>query len=313
MSLLSGTLGKIVTVFVAGMVLTTVGLGAALSTGVLTTTPPSVESIENEWGAVSADRTEIRTSIAVNNPNKVSIPGVAGVSYEVAMNDVILANGKSGGIGLSPGRNELTLTTAIDNQKISTWWASHINNGEQTTVSISPKIQAAAFSQSIPAQEQTFSTDLLASFNSQSGQPVEVGGRTLLTVEETSASWGQATETETPLNFAGKVHNPNDEPLTFSKIGYTVRMNDVTVAQGTTDERVEIGAKSAETIRIDSALDNGKLDKWWVSHIENDEQTRLDVQAFAVVETEDGTRRVPLPFLSKAVDFETNVLGGGSQ
>ncbi|WP_158055511.1 LEA type 2 family protein [Halorussus halophilus] len=311
MSLVGGTLGKIATVLVVGMVVTTVGLGAALSTGTLSTTPPSVESIENEWGEVSADRTEIRTTIAVNNPNKVSIPGVAGVSYEVAMNDVTLANGKSGGVGLSPGRNELTLTTGIDNQQIPSWWASHINNGEETTVSISPKIRAVGISQSVPTQKQTFSTDLLASFNSQSGQPVQVGNRTLLTVESTSASWGHATESETPLNFAGTVRNPNDSPLKFSKIGYTVRMNDVTVAEGTTDEGVEVAARSTETIRINSTLDNGKLDEWWVSHIENDERTRLDVQAFAVVETDEGTQRVPLPFLSKAVVFETDVLGGG--
>ena len=311
MSLLGGTLGKVAAVLVAGMVLTTVGLGAALSTGVLTTEPPSVESIHNEWGDVSAERTEIRTTIAVNNPNEISIPGVAGVSYAVAMNDVTVARGESGAVGLSPGRNELTLTTAIDNQKIPAWWASHINNGEETTVSLSPKIRVAALSQSLPAQERTFSTDLLASFDSDSGRPVEIGNRTLLTVEGTSASWGHATESETPLDFAGTVRNPNDAPLEFSKIGYTVTMNDVTVAQGTTDERVEIGARSTETIRINSTLDNDKLDEWWVSHIENGERTRLDVQAFAVVETDRGTQRVPLPFLSKTVVFETDVLGGG--
>jgi len=311
MSVIGGTLGKIGAVLAAGLVVTTVGVGAALTTGVVSPEPPTVESIDNEWGEVTDETTGVETRVVVNNPNGVGIPGVAGVSYDVAMNDITVASGSSGAVSLAPGENELTLRTDIDNRKIPEWWASHINSGEQTTVAIRPSVNAPLFSSEFSAQERTFSTDLLASFDSESAESVEAGGQTLLTVEETDAAWGEATTNETPLRFSGTVTNPNGEPVEFGTIGYTVSMNDVTVAEGTTGERVEIGANATETIEINSVLDNRKLDEWWISHVRNGEQTTLAVEAFAEVETDDGTRRVPLSFLSKRVAFETDILGGG--
>ncbi|UPW01458.1 LEA type 2 family protein [Halorussus gelatinilyticus] len=311
MSIVGGTLGKVAAVFAVGLVVSAAGVGAALSTGVVSPQPPTVESVENEWGEISAERTGIDTTVVVNNPNGVGVPGVVGVSYDVSMNDVQMASGKTGGVSLSPGRNELTLQTHIDNEKIPAWWASHINNGEKTTLSVDPSVKAAFLSKGLPAQNRTFETDMLSSFESQSGQSVEVNGQTVLAVEETDASWGRATRNETPLQFTGTVRNPNGAPVEFSKLGYEVSMNDVTVAEGTTGEPVEIAANSTDTIRINATLDNRKLDEWWVSHLRNDETTRLNVSVFAVAETDSGTERVPLPFLSQRVVFETDILAGG--
>nr|WP_255457579.1 LEA type 2 family protein [Halorussus sp. JP-T4] len=152
---------------------------------------------------------------------------------------------------------------------------------------------------------------MLSSFDSDAAQSVEVGGRTLLTVAGTDASWGTATENRTPLRFAATVRNPNGAPVTFSKLGYEVSMNDVTVAEGTAEGGVEIPANATDTIDVNATLDNRKLDEWWVSHLRNDETTTLDVSVYAVDETGEETRRVPLSFMSKQVVFETDVLGGG--
>jgi LEA14-like dessication related protein len=310
-SIVGGALGKVAAVLAAGLVVSAAGVGAAISTGVLSPQPPTVESIENEWGEISEERTGIQTNVVVDNPNDVGVPGVAGVSYDVSMNDVTVAEGSSGGVSLSPGRNEMTIRTHIDNERIPAWWATHINNGERTTVSVDPSVNAAFLSKGLPAQERTFETDMLSSFETDSRQAVEVNDQTVLAVEETSASWGTATENETPLRFAGTVSNPNGAPVEFSKIGYQVSMNDVTVAEGTTGEPVEIAPRSTDTVRVNATLDNRKLDEWWVSHLRNDETTTLDVSVFAVHETDSGTERVPLPFLSERVEFETDILAGG--
>ncbi|WP_135829771.1 LEA type 2 family protein [Halorussus halobius] len=312
MSVLGSTAGKVAAVLVAGLVVTTAGIGAALATGAVNPEPPTVESIDNEWGEVTDDRTGIRTTVVVDNPSGVGVPGVAGVSYDVAMNDVTVASGSSGGLSLSPGRNEVTIETDIDNRKIPAWWASHINAGERTTVSVRPTVDAGFLSRAIPAQNRTFETDMLSSFESDDNQSVAVGNSTLLTVTGTDASWGEATENRTPLSFSASVRNPNDAPVSFSTLGYRVSMNDVVVAEDTTDGGVEVGAGSTGTIRIDSALDNRKLDEWWVSHLRNGENTTLDVEVFAVAETDAGTERVPLPFMSQRVAFQTDVLGGGA-
>jgi LEA14-like dessication related protein len=311
MSLVGGTLGKVAAVLAAGLVVSAAGVGAAVSTGVLSLESPAVESVENEWGEVTSERTEIRTDVVVNNPNEVGVPGVTSVSYDVTMNDVTMAEGSSGRLSLSPGRNEVTLRTGIDNEKIPVWWASHINDGEKTTLSVEPSVKVTFLSKRLPAPDRTFETDMLSSFDSDADESVQVGDQTLLTVEGTEASWGEATRNETPLRFAGTVHNPNGAPIRFSKVGYEVSMNDVTVAEGTTGEGVEIAANSTDTIRVNSTLDNRKLDEWWVSHLNRGEETNLNVSVFAVVETDDGGRRVPLPFLSEQVVFETDILGGG--
>ncbi len=311
MSLVGGTLGKIGAVLLAGFVVSAAGVGAAVSTGVVSLQPPAVESVENDWGEVTNDRTEIQTQIVVDNPNKVGVPGAASVTYDVTMNDVTMAEGSSGGLSLSPGRNEISLRTDIDNDEIPAWWATHINNGEETTLSVEPSAKVAFVSQGLPSYDRTFETDMLSAFDSESGQSVQAGNQTLLTVERTEASWGTATESETPLRFAGTVRNPNTAPLTFAKIGYEVSMNDVTVAEGTTNGSVEIPANATGTIEINSTLDNRKLDEWWVSHLNRGEQTDLNVSVFAVVERDGQNRRIPLSFLSKRVAFETDILGGG--
>jgi LEA14-like dessication related protein len=311
MGLIGGTLGKVAAVLAAGLVVSAAGVGAAVSTGALSLQSPAVESVENEWGEVTADRTEIRTDVVVDNPNDVGVPGVASVSYDVTMNDVTMAEGSSGRLSLSPGRNEMTLRTDIDNRKIPAWWASHINNGEKTTLSVEPSVKAAFLSKRLPAPNRTFETDMLSSFDSDTGESVTVGNQTLLAVEGTEASWGTATRNETPLRFAGTVHNPNGVPIQFSKIGYEVSMNDVTVAEGTTEDGIEIAANSTDSVRVNSTLDNRKLDEWWVSHLNRGEVTNLNVSVFAVMETDDGDRRIPLPFLSQRVAFETDILGGG--
>ena len=312
MSVLGSTAGKVAAVLVTGLVVATAGIGAALATGVVNPQPPTVESIDNEWGEVTDERTGVRTTVVVDNPSGVGIPGVAGVSYDVRMNDVTVASGSSGGLSLSPGRNEVSLDTDIDNARIPAWWASHIDAGERTTLSIRPSVNAGFLSRAIPAQNRTFETDMLSSFESTDNRSVAVGNRTLLTVTGTDASWGDATENRTPLSFSASVHNPNDAPVAFSTLGYRVSMNDVVVAEGTADDGVEVAGDSTGTIRIDSALDNGKLDEWWVSHLRNDENTTLDVEVFALAETDAGTERVPLPSLSQRVAFETDILGGGA-
>ncbi|WP_435176778.1 LEA type 2 family protein [Halorussus sp. AFM4] len=310
MSIVGGTLGKVAAVLAVGMVVSAVGVGAALTTGVVSLQPPTVESVDNEWGEVTSERTGIRTRLVVNNPNGVGVPGVATVKYDVLMNDVTVAEGSSG-LSLSPGRNELTLRTHIDNGKIPEWWASHINNGEETTLSVRPSVSAVFLSRDLPAFDRTFETDMLSAFDSDAEQSVEVGGRTLLTVAGTDASWGTATANRTPLRFSATVRNPNGAPITFSKLGYEVSMNDVTVAAGTTEGGVEIPANATDTIRVNATLDNRKLDEWWVSHLRNDETTTLDVSVFAIDDTGNETRRVPLSFMSERVVFETDVLGGG--
>jgi LEA14-like dessication related protein len=304
-------LGKIVVAIVSLLVVTAGGIGVALASGIVTVQQPTVESTSTEWGTVNEDRTEIRTEVVVDNPNSFGVPGVVDMGYEIGMNDVVVGEGTKSGVGLGTGRSTVSLTPTIDNGKIPAWWATHINNGEQTTLSVTPSVGVPLYSTSLPAQEQSFSTDLLSAFDSSEPRSLTVDGRTILTARKTEASWGKATEEKTPIAFDATVENPGSGTVEFSKLGYSITMNDVEVANGTTDGKVTIAPESTETISIDSAMDNGKLPAWWASHVDDDETTTMDVQFYAVMQDDGETERVPLSFLSKRVVFTTDVLGGG--
>ncbi|WP_458208347.1 LEA type 2 family protein [Haladaptatus sp. NG-SE-30] len=304
--------GKLVVAALSLLVVTAGGLGVALTSGLVTVSQPTVENVQTDWGTVNADETEIQTEIALNNPNSVGVPGVMDVQYEVGMNDVTVAEGTSRNVGLPTGKSTIAIATRMDNRKIPAWWASHINNGEQTTVSITPTVSVPLFSKEMPAQKRSFSTDILSAFENSETQTMTAGNQTILRVTKTEASWGTATKEKTPLNVAATVENPTTGEIVFSQLGYTVTMNDVTVAEGTTDGEVHVKPGETTSFGIDSTFNNGKLPAWWVSHVKNGEKTTMDVEFYARMQTDGKTERVALPFMSKRVVFTTDVLGGGA-
>ncbi|SIR48362.1 LEA14-like dessication related protein [Haladaptatus litoreus] len=304
-------LGKFVVGILSVFVITAGGLGVAVTSGMLTVGQPTVEEVRTDWGAVNPETSEIRTEIDLHNPSSVGVPGVADVTYAVGMNDVTVAEGTSNNVGVPTGESTISLLTRMDNQKIPAWWATHINNGEQTTVSIQPAISLPLISKNLPAEERSFETNLLGAFESNETQTMTAGERTVLRVTETDAEWGEATEERTPLNVDATVENPTSGDVAFSQLGYTITMNDVTVAEGTTDGEVNVAPGERTSFSIDSTFDNGKLPAWWESHVENGEQTTMDVQFYATVDENGETKKVTLPFLSKRVVFTTDVLGGG--
>ncbi|WP_266078861.1 LEA type 2 family protein [Haladaptatus caseinilyticus] len=303
--------GKSVAAVVSLLVVSASGLGVAVTSGMVTVGQPSVENVRTDWGTVNAETSEIQTEIRLHNPNSVGVPDVVDVNYAVGMNDVTVAEGTSKGIGLPTGESMIAISTRMDNEKIPAWWVSHINNGERTTVSIEPTVSVPLFTKKLPAQKRPFETDLLSAFESDETRTMTAGDRTVLRVMKTDAEWGTATEAKTPLHVTATIENPTSGEVSFSQLGYTITMNDVRIAEGTTDSGVHVTPGEKTSFAIDSMFDNGKLPAWWESHVKNDERTTMDVQFYAVVKEDGETKRVTLPFLSKRVVFTTDVLGGG--
>ncbi|WP_435155441.1 LEA type 2 family protein [Haladaptatus sp. DFWS20] len=118
----------------------------------------------------------------------------------------------------------------------------------------------------------------------------------------------QTSEIQTKIDL----NNPNSVGVPgVVDVNYAIGMNDVTVAEGTTDGGVHVKPGEKTSFAIDSAFNNGKLPTWWESHVKNDEKTTMNVQFYAVVKEDGETKRVTLPSLSKRVVFTTDVLGGG--
>lgn len=300
---------KIGAVVVGIGVLVVGGVAAFALTGGFTA--PSLESIETQWGNVTDEHATIETTAVVENPNPVGVPGVVTIEYQAQLNDVVLANGSKSGIGLSTGTNEIALKAEVEHETIAQWWVTHVNNDEQSELAISQSIEVFGFEQDLPARTQEFNTDLIGSLTTEGAQDLTLAGREMLTIKNQSATWGEADIQTTPLVFEATLVNNHDHPIELAGFGYNVTMNDVLIGQGETSEGLTVEPGSSSPMEITAAIDTPKMADWWETHLRNDEQSRLEITFYALVEDDGETVELPLAAMSKAVSLETDMLGGG--
>lgn len=86
------------------------------------------------------------------------------------------------------------------------------------------------------------------------------------------------------------VHNPNPLGLNLSNLSadYRLKMNGVELARGE-KEGVHIPKNENHTVTFTSNLNTGKIPDWWVTHLENGEESELEIPIAA------GMKLGPLP------------------
>ncbi|SER27279.1 LEA type 2 family protein [Natrinema salaciae] len=287
---------------------------AAATYGLLAVDRPQVESVDSEWGTVTSDRTEVETRVGVDNPRLLRIgDGAADLSYTVSLNGIEVAAERDQRVAVGGRESELTVSTWIDNDEIPAWWASHVNRNETTTVRIEPDVVVEYAGVRLPAERwtrtRTVRTDLLEPLRTNRSRDVQAGGRTLVVVEETTAQWGTATPNRSPIDATATVTNPTSIPIPIAKIRYTVQLNDVVVGQGVAGERTVVPPDSTRPIEAGAAIDNTRLDEWWVTHLRNNETSTLTVDFTATLEYGGLEQDVPLDALSYERTFRTDILG----
>jgi len=307
-------LGRLKTI--AGVVVVVgVLLGGAFVLGVLGA--PAVSDVQNRFGPVDESTTVIVTNLTVSNPNPIGVDlGGVSLNYTVDLNDVRLARGQEEGIAVGTGNSTLSFETAMRNERIPDWWVAHIRDGEQSELEVHAMVRSSTLGRtfSFDPVNREISTDLLSSFNSSETRPVNANSPLVsdpvLYVNETSAAWGSVSESETPMEMAFVVYNPKSVPYTVSSIGYDIGMNDVAMGSGETDRAYTIPPKSSRTIRATTAIDNAKLDEWWVSHLERNQVTDLRIDFYARIELPSGQEiRVPLDAMTYTETIETDIFG----
>lgn len=283
---------------------------------------PTLNSIDNEFGTVNETTTEIRTNVSLNNPNPIGVSfGGLEINYTVLMNDVAMANGQKNGVSIGTGNTSIELVTYLDNTKIPAWWYTHIQNNERTDVTIDATVSQSTLGSTNIQEDTEIETDILSSFNSTETRPIDANKPVIqdpvLYLNETSGSYGDGlTRDRTPINLDLTVYNPKRYPYTITEIGYTINMNDVEVGNGTTESEQILEQRSQSQIEAETAIRNQRLDKWWVTHIENNETTELYVDFYIVVDP--GLSGVdPIRLDSDELDYEdtieTNILGNKNQ
>ena len=291
-------------------------LGGAYALGIVGT--PTVESVDNRFTGISENTTTVETALTVTNPNPVGVQlGGVGIDYTVYMNDVAMAEGSKQGLGIERGNSTLNFTTEMDNSRIPAWWVSHIRNGERTQVTIDATVSSSLLGgRSVSlSQNRTVETDIVGQFNSDETRPVNTSNPVVtdpaLYINETRGSWDEdnVTASETPLDIEFDVFNPKAYPYTVTEIGYTVRMNDLTVGNGSTAREYVIGPQQTQTVGVDASIRNENLDEWWVSHLENNQVTDLYIDFYIVVDAGGEEFRIDLDAIDYRNTIETDVFG----
>ncbi|RDI70789.1 LEA type 2 family protein [Halopelagius longus] len=290
-------------------------VGGGVAAGLLGA--PAVEGVENSFGAVNDSTTVIHTDLVVSNPNPVGVSlGGVTVSYDVWMNDVKMAEGSKEGVAIGSGNSTLSFETTMRNERISAWWRSHVSNGEQSDVTVDATAESSTLGRSADAPNVTRSvdTDMLSQFNSSETREVNANSPIVsdpvLYINETNASWGEVNESVTPLKLRFVVYNPKSYPITVSKLGYDISMNDVAVGNGTTESGYVVPPKSTKTIEATTYIRNERLDEWWVTHLERNQVTDLRIDFAAQFEVSGGqTVEVPLDPLTYEKTIETDIFG----
>ncbi|MDS0293118.1 LEA type 2 family protein [Halogeometricum luteum] len=288
--------------------------GGAVAAGVVGA--PAVSDVENRFGTVTEEATVVETTIGVSNPNPVGVElGGVTVGYDVWMNDVRMASGEKSGVAVGAGNATVNATTEMRNERIAPWWRSHVSNGERTVVSVDPTVRSATLGRTFDAPNVTreVETDMLSQFDSAKTRPVNANAPLvsdpILYVEETRAAWGAVNESTTALELAFVVRNPKPYPITVSRLGYDISMNDVTLGEGASDSAHVIPPESTRTVRTTTYLRNENFDEWWVSHLERNQVSDLRMTFHARLDAAGETFRVPLDALTYEQRVETDLFG----
>ncbi|WP_254545361.1 LEA type 2 family protein [Halomarina pelagica] len=300
---------------IAGVVVVLLLL-AGTAYGLVAVDRPRVEAVDNDWGTVTQEWTEVETQLLVENPRLLRVgEAVANVEYTVSFNGIEMAHGQKKSIALSGERDVVNLSTRIDNDDIPEWWASHVEHNETTTVRVNPAVDVEYAGMRIPVESatrtRTVHTSLLEPLRTEENRRITASNRTLLIVNGTDARWGNATVERTPIHASATVTNPTPVPIPVTDIEYTIRMNGIVVGNGTAAGRTVVPPGETKTLETRAVIDNSKLDEWWVTHVRNDETTRMTVDFYATVELFGNRYRLPLESLSYERTFHTDILRPG--
>ena len=274
---------------------------------------PRVEGTESQFETVGQDESTVDTRIVLRNPNDVAVPGGVDLDYTVFLNDVAVARGTEEDVEVDPGRNTVETTATFDNTKIPAWWVTHINDGERSVMATEADVGVAGLpvGPTLSVERREIETDLLGPLAEDNESRVAVGETDLLIVGNQTGRWGEADDERTPLVVSSEMENVHDRPVEIDGTEYEIRMNGVVVGAGETDDGITIQPGESVTYDVEAAIDTPRMQRWWVSHLRNDESTEFHIEMYAVAEVDGERKRLPLAIFDQQAAFETDFLDSG--
>ncbi|MFW5929985.1 MAG: LEA type 2 family protein, partial [Halobacteriota archaeon] len=255
-----------------------------------------VPRLTKNWGDVGEETSDIQTTVDVRAPTLLDgrLQGLE-FEYDVSLNDVYVASAEASQVDVKPDGTRLDLTAAFQHDRVPDWWKTHVDNDETTTLQVEPRLNLdvdGLLDMGLPLTDlkfrapqvrREFETDVLGGVRDSAPQKRTVLGREVIRIHEIDAAWSKPTEDETPVEVTADVENPTRIPMAFDDVRYEIRMNDVVVGEGTAADELRLPARSQREVEFQPAIQTERLVVWWPTHVENDEETKLDVRVYAEV------------------------------
>lgn len=128
-------------------------------------------------------------------------------------------------------------------------------------------------------------------------------------ISKISLSWGNVTYNFTEIIAEVSVYNPTFITITLKKITFGLYMNNIKMVAGSSERSVSLAGFRETAIRLVGRLNNSRIPEWFISHLENGEQTNVRLS---------GTVLLDLKIMEAVYSFErtlnitTDMLAGMS-
>lgn len=315
----------------AAVLVGAIGTGATLyATGVIQEPGYGVQD-KGDWGEIENNTVNVISSVYVYNPNSFGLNlSNVNVSYKLKMNDILLAQGNKSGVAIPEEENKtIELVSRLQAGNVPDWWASHLQNGESSELEVPVQIDVKAFSRnfsfSTTAHTDTIQTDIDSQLNkafsnvegnySWSPTSTEIG-ETRIVVDDVSAYWGDVSREETNLMIDMSIKNPNSYPIPVPQFTGGLNMNsirlaewdanNVEIANAADDAMIQPGETQEVTVK--AAMDNDKIDDWFLSHVEKDERTDASTEIKFAFDVADQKLTFPQDGMKCDFSFRTAIL-----
>ncbi len=274
---------------------------------------PYVTAIENSWGNVSANQTQLVTSVTVKNPNPFPVT-ISSLHYTVLLNNVTIAEGQDDDVTLKGGATAVDYVSSVNMSSIPLWWSSHVTAGESTRIELVYTVHAGIGpihqSRTIHETYGTVDTDLLSTLRLTQPRditvPVQGEERRLLVAMGFDAGWSTITRQATSINATVELYNPHGSAVTIDTFVYHFTMNNLTVGSGSLDGEVTLPPSETSSVTVDTVIDNIALIDWFTSHVAKNETTSYEIDSSATF-TFNGRQHTVQP-VHRTGTFSTDLL-----
>jgi len=278
---------------------------------------PTIRDTDSAFGDAGDDETEIRTRVGVDNPTDAAYADLLAVDVETrtTLAGVVAANGTDRIDDLPQGSGTVTTTSTMPHDVVPEWWAAHLRNDERsesrTELDAAADVGITTLPLDLEDRTSTVETNTLEDLNDDATRAVrsEQTGQRILTVHSTSAEYVEATPSTATIVVRADLENENlFSSVTIRDVDYTVRLNDVTLADRTAPEAHTLDPGERRTLEFTLRVNNSKMAAWWPTHVRRGQTSTLNRTATATVETDGDTERVDLEFLAGSRTVETDLL-----